>query len=702
MRWNQLSTSTHAIIGASAIFTLTVLVYMPALDAEFIWDDDNYVTANMTLRTSAGLRDIWLKPTALPQYYPLVHTTFWLEYRLWALNPVGYHVTNVVCHAVSAMLLWALLRRLKLPGAWFTALLFACHPVHVESVAWVTERKNVLSGFFCLLSLLCFLPILEPSLDRRHRAGLYAISFVSFLAALCSKTVTCTLPVVILILCWWRSRPIRKNVILPLLPYFLSGFVFGMLTVHLEKHLVGAAGGEWQYTWIERLMIAGRALWFYPWKLVWPAELCFIYPRWSISAGQWHDLLYIGVFLVLLLGLYLYRQRDSRSILAALLVYAVTLFPALGFFDVYPMRYSFVADHFQYLASVPILALVGSLLTTVTAGTGWRYLGPGLVIGVLGGASWSRSHAFLQEDLLWLDTMRKNPAAWIAYNNLGLVYMNRGQLADAMAMFQTSIQVKPNHALAYNNLAMAQERAGEPGRARRSYERSLLLNPTDVRVLNHYGTLLARLEEHDAALEQYQRALAVNPNDVDVRINLGNLYAARGAAEQAAEQFQRALAISPDNADAHHNLGSLLLNQGRVEEALTQFMFALRVRSNVARDYYQAGMALLRLGRDDEAVDQFLCALGVDSNYAMAYFQLGYVFQKRQQIAMAVDCYQKALAVRPEFAEAHNNLGALHELQGQTDKAIQEYREAVRLHPGYVEAQDNLRRVAGTEQLPGD
>lgn len=278
-RWTRVRGPGRFAAGALLIAAVVVVAYLPALRGAFIWDDESYVTQNVHLRTWSGLRNIWFDVGATKQYYPAVHTSFWIEYHLWRLDPLGYHVSNVLLHAVGAILLWQVLRRLSVPGAWLAAAVFALHPVQVESVAWVTERKNVMSDVFYFAALLSYIRFSDLRLDRvpegRPRRY-YALSVLLFGCALCSKTVTCSLPAVILLLMWWKRKRLRVGEVLPVVPMFALGLALGLLTAYLEKYSVGALGEEWGFTFRERCLLAGRALWVYFGKLVYPTELAFI------------------------------------------------------------------------------------------------------------------------------------------------------------------------------------------------------------------------------------------------------------------------------------------------------------------------------------------------------------------------------------------------------------------------------------------
>ncbi len=343
-------------VAALVLIVATLAAYVPAMQGGFIWDDDDYVTDNAALRSLAGLAAIWLQPGAVPQYYPLTFTSLWLDYQLWGVAPAGYHVVNVLLHGTNAVLVWLVLRRLALPGAWLAAMVFALHPVHVESVAWITERKNVLSGAFYLGALLAYLRFagLGAPAAEAERWRSYALAVALFVCALLSKTVTCTLPAVILLLLWWKRGRVTRAEASATVPLFVVGACLALVTIWMERTHVGAQGAAWLLSPIDRALIAGRAVWFYAATLAWPHPLTFVYPRWEIDAGAWWQYLFPLAAAAVTALLFFARARIGRGPLVAVLCFGVTLAPALGFVDVYPMRYSFVADHYQYLASVAV------------------------------------------------------------------------------------------------------------------------------------------------------------------------------------------------------------------------------------------------------------------------------------------------------------------------------------------------------------
>ncbi|MCH7870261.1 MAG: O-GlcNAc transferase, partial [Planctomycetes bacterium] len=376
----------RSALVACALIAATIAAYGPALQGGFIWDDNDHVTHNTAVQNPSGPADIWRRLGATPQYYPLVFTSFWIEHALWGLNPFGYHLNNVLLHLLNAFLLWRVLLRLSIPAAWLAAAVFALHPLQVESAAWITERKNILSAVFYLGALLAYLRFARIGPPARSAAAgwrCYALALLLFVAALLSKTVTCSLPAVILLLLWWKRGRVSWRAFVPLVPMLAIGVGMGLMTVWIEKSHIGATGSEWDLSWVERTLIAGRALWFYLGKLVWPADLMFWYPRWRIDVGEWQQFIYPAAFAGLTAALWISRRRIGRAPIVSLLIFSGTLLPALGFFDVYPMRFSFVADHFQYLACIAPIALLTAGAARAFARGRMRAAGCGVAVLLL-------------------------------------------------------------------------------------------------------------------------------------------------------------------------------------------------------------------------------------------------------------------------------------------------------------------------------
>ena len=609
-------------LGAGLLIALTLAAYAPALEAGFVWDDDDYVTANQTLRSLDGLRRIWMEPGAVPQYYPLTFTSLWLDYRLWGVAPVGYHLANVLLHALNAVLAWRVLTALAVPGAWLAAALFAVHPVHVESVAWVTERKNVLSGAFYLAALLAALraaPLAPGSIGWDRRRSLVALAF--FVAAMLSKTVTCTLPAALLLLVWWKRGRVERRDVAATAPFFAIGGGLALVTVWMEKHHVGSQGIDWQLSLVDRGLIAGRALWFYAGKLLWPWPLIFNYPRWQIDAGAWWQYLFPAAAAAVVVALWLARRRVGAGPLVGVLFFAVTLVPALGFVDVFPMRYSFVADHYQYLASLGLLTLAAAGATrAVPLPESRRTLATpaAVVLAVLGALTWRQAHAYRDAEALWMDTLAKNPSSWMAHNNLGLLLFQRGRVDEAIEHYRSAIRVRADDAFAYNNLGYALAVQGRIDDALAQFGAALRIEPDHPEAHNNMGNALMRLERVDEAIEHYRAAVRSKPRYADAYNNLAGALVAQGRQAEALVSLEEAVRLDPGYADAHYNLGIILAGAGRLDDAVRQYEETLRLRPASPGAHNNLGEVLMRLGRTDDAIRHFDQALRLEPGYVEA------------------------------------------------------------------------------------
>jgi tetratricopeptide (TPR) repeat protein len=553
----------------AALLVLAVLAaYLPAMRGGFVWDDDDYVVNNQTLRSPAGLASIWFQPGSVPQYYPLVHTTFWIEYHLWGLRPFGYHLVNVLLHAAVSLLLVAALRRLRVPGAWLAGAIFALHPVQVESVAWITERKNVLSGVFYMLAALAYFRFAPPDGDESRSASprrWYALSLGLFVCALLSKTVAATLPAALLLVVYGRRGRLSRSDWLPLVPFLVLGAIAGYGTAWMERHSVGAQGEEWALSFPQRLLVAGRAPWFYASKLVWPSNLTFIYPRWRLAPGEFLQWLYPAAALAALAVLWVRRRRFGRGPLVAALFFVGTLTPALGFFDVYPMRYSFVADHFQYLAAAGLIALAAagasrlvSALRRIPAARSAAIAALGAALLLLAGATWRRGHAYGDLETLWRDTIARNPGCWMAQHNLGLAYESRGDLQQAIVQYRKAVEIRPDLETSHFNLATVLARSGDIEGARRSFEEALRVRPDYPEALNNLGNVLILQGKVGEAIERYRRAVALDPGYASAHTNLAIVLGRAGDAPGAIGELRTALGLQPDDPSSMNLLAWLL------------------------------------------------------------------------------------------------------------------------------------------------
>jgi len=642
----------QALLGVLALVALVVLCYWPSLRAGFVWDDDKYVTANPMLAAPDGWRQIWFSTHTQSQYFPLVYSTFRVERMLWGLRPFGYHLVNVLLHALNGGLVFLLLRRLRLPGPWFAAALFALHPVQVESVAWVTELKNVESLIFYLLAVWAWLDFTEP--DCRRPGLSYALALGCAVLALLAKTTACTLPVALAATAWIRGGTISRRRLAQLAPFLLAGLAMGLVSVWWEGHL-GTYNEEEMpaLSWAQRAAIAGRALWFYAGQLAFPADLCFSYPRWEITGSRPGEFTGLLAFSASVLIGVVFRKRLGVRVLAALIFFVASLSPLLGFIPLYTFRYSFVADHYQYTASLGLLALFAGLTAAGGRRLGWPGWGAStvlaLAVAAAGTLTWRQCGVYQSSESIWRDVIAKNPASSLARfnlamdcqeagrweeaiagyretlrvnprhakaaNNLGLLLAQKGELGDAVAAYETALQIAPDFAMAHNNLAVALSTRGELVSAAAHLRRATELDRSSVGPwLNLAGTMAA-LGDTNAVAACYQRATVAAPEDPEPWRALAAWEARRGRAQTAVEACRKAATLAPERVDLALSLGNLLSAVTNYQAAAAAFRRAAALVPEAPLPHYQLSLVLSALGRAQEAAAEMETAKRLNETY---------------------------------------------------------------------------------------
>lgn len=624
---NGVKNSQRIRLFSLALIVATAVAYLPAWNGKPIWDDNAHIT-QPELRSWHGLVEVWTQVGATQQYYPLVHSVFWIEQKLWGDSVLGYHLINIFLHGFAAIVLLRILLRLKVPGAWLAAGLFALHPVQVESVAWISEIKNTLSGLFFFCSILAYL-----NFDQNRSRVAYFGSLALFLFGLMCKTAIAPLPAIILAVLWWRRGRLRlRDDVVPSLAFFGLGIGAGLFTAWVERNFVGAHGTVFQLSILQRCLIAARDFWFYLFKLLWPVKLTFIYPRWQISGAIWWQYLF-PLTLILLLALIWRLRKKNRGPLAAVLVFLGLLFPALGFINVYPFIYSFVADHFQYLACVGPLTLFAAGMTMAldSIAPGKVLLRPTisfLLLLTLGALSWRQCRDYRDIETLWRTTIARNPDCWMAYSNLGSFLSARGNVDEAIRDFRKALELWPNQSKDHNNLGKALVQKG-------------------------------RIAE---AMDHFQTALRVSPEDPDTESNIGAASLQQGDADEAISHLRRAVEKWPRHAQGHINLGNALLQNREIDAAIAEYEKTLALPFDHAESHYSIGTALRQKGDVEEAIVH----------------------------------YRKALELRPDYANAHNNLGNALRQQGRTEEAVHEYEAALKSEPDSILAGNNLAWILAT------
>ncbi len=687
------SSRTRRLVTALVIFALTLVAYFPALRGGPLWDDDFHVTSP-DLQSVDGLRRIWGELGATQQYYPLLHSAFWIENRLWGNAVLGYHLTNVLLHALAACLVVAVVRRLALPGAELAGLIFALHPVGVESVAWISEQKNTLSAVFYLGAALIYLRF-----DQTRQRSTYLGALGLFLLALLTKTVTATLPAALLVVFWWqRGRLDWRRDVGPLLPWLALGMTAGLFTAWVERTFIGAHGEAFGLGPLERGLLAGRVIWFYLGKLAWPAELMFMYPRWVVDATVWWQWLFpLGI--AALLAAWWFAARSRRGLLAGFLIFAGTLFPVLGFVNVYPFIYSYVADHFQYLAQLGIIVPLAAGLTVAAqrlpSGAPWLApLGSAVLLAALGARTWNQCGLYHDAATLYRTTLAQNPASWMAHDNLGVLLVKHPALVpEAIEHFRAAIRFNPRDVNGHNNLGHAlAENPAQLAEAISEYETALRLDPDYGPAHNNLGVALSQIPGRlPEAITHFEAAVRLAPQLPDMQDNLGVALAkVPERASEATAHFEAAARLRPDSAAMRSNLGVALTKlPGRMPEAIRQLEEAVRLNPASAEMQGNLGVALAsQPPRLPEAIVHFQAAVRLAPQSAAAHNNLGAALnQLPERLPEAIEHFATAVQLNPDFEEARANLGnALVRIPGRAPEAIEHFAAVVRLNPRSVEA----------------
>jgi tetratricopeptide (TPR) repeat protein len=640
------------LLGA-AVF----VAYAPALRGGFLFDDDSLLSQSRPVQAANGLYLMWFTTQPL-DYWPVTNSSFWLEWRLWGLQPLGYHVTNVLLHVASAVLIWAILRRLHAPGAWLAASIFALHPVNVQSVAWIAQRKNTLSMVFFLLSILSFIHDLDTG-KRRW----YVLSVVAFVLAMLSKGSVAILPGVLLLVIWWRNGTIARRDLVRMTPFVVVAVGLTLVNIWFQARM---PGGIRNVTPIERVLGAADVVWFYLMKALAPIGLLFMYPQHMVDAGN--AMSWFGLAAAAGVTIALWRARSSRIGRVALflwLLFCCALLPVMGFTDVYFMTYSLVADHYQYVALAAIAIGVGSAIASLIVSPPIRNAIATVILLTLGILTWRQSHLYASAETLYRTTVEKNPSAWVMQNNLGAVLIDRGAYEEAATHLREALRLRPDYPSAHTNLCQAAAHLSRFDEALSECELALRKDPTRWASHNSFGLALASKGRVADAAGEFDAALRLNPSYAEAHYNLADVLLAIGRPADAARHYQTVLQLWPEAAGAYSGLGRALQELGQSAEAETALRNSIRLRPDLSDARKNLADLLLETGRADEAAAQ----------------------------------YRDVLVRDPRSADAHNNLAVALVRMGQTDEALREAGAAVALEPNNAEFRANLSKIAARSHV---
>ncbi|MBN1901522.1 tetratricopeptide repeat protein [Candidatus Sumerlaeota bacterium] len=565
------------LTGAALIMFISFLAYLPLTNAGFIWDDDTFLWENPLIMAKDGLYRFWFT-TEPPDYFPLTSTTLWIEWRLFGMDARGYHIVNILMHALSSVFLWLVLKELKIPGAFVAGLLYGIHPVNVESVAWITERKNTLPMFFNVVAILYFLKY-----EKSRKTGCYVFSLFLFLLALLSKTSVVMTPFVLLLCLWWMNGKIQLRDLKKTAPFFLLAFILSLATIWFQYNRAIGVDVVRDDNLLSRAIIAGWAVWFYLYKALLPVNLSFVYPRWEADTGSIISYLPAISLLIFLFVLWRKRNSSARPLLFGFGYYVITLFPVIGFFNIYFMKYSLVADHWQYTPIAGIIALTVGVVSHYAQKLkrDGRYAVWGLggaVICLFFFITWKQAGIYKNEETLWRDVLRKNPDSGLAHNNWGRMLQEKGDYAKAKEHYLTALKLMPDDMLVPYNIGNILKEQGKYQEAISYYQRALEINPDFFHARNNLGIAFMETGDFDNALQRFQEVIEANPHYQETYINIANLFARGKQFEDALHYYEKSLEIDPEDVLTLGNLANVLAEMGRYKEALRYYEKALALQ----------------------------------------------------------------------------------------------------------------------------
>jgi tetratricopeptide (TPR) repeat protein len=646
---------------AVTIAAAVLAVYWPALHGDWLWDDDTDITANTITHSPTGLLSIWFTPGSQLDYYPIKASVQWVQWHLFGQDTFGYHLTNIILHLIGALLTWRLLGKFNLKFAWLGGLIFAVHPVNVESVAWIAELKNVLSLPPFLLAMCAWIDF-----DERGKGRDYFLALGLFVVAMLCKTSMVTFPIVLLLYAWWKRGAIGWGDLKMSAPFFLVSLGLGLVTMfsdswyaqfyhqQVDAHPIGGP--------LSRLALAGLTFSFYLADCLWPVGLCPIYPRWSVDPPSPLQFLPWLILAGLFWLLWHRRRTWGRHVALGLGFFGIMLAPFLGFMAIGYMDFTWVMDHFLYLPIIGVigLAVAGFDLIYARSGPdlriGWM-IGVSVIMALLAFGSWSYAGNYIDSATYWEYTVERNPDAWRAHNNFGYALFSLGHLSEAREEFERALELNPNYAEAHNNLANAMLKVGQIPEALEQFQEAVRCNPNCLPpVYSNIGSVLIDLGRFQEAVEKLEAAVQAAPQYPDAHYNLGVAFEKMRRIPEAIEQYRQAIHYSPDSAAAHNNLGNLLIQTAQLPEAIEHLQTAVTLDPKLAVAYFNLGNAYLMTGRTKEAFAAFEEALKLKPDYAQVHYNMAIALANLGQTAYAIAEYETVLKIDPYFPGAREGL----------------------------------------------
>ena len=700
--------AARRFLPAALIVAAALLAYWPALRGGYVWDDNVLIVKNRDVRADDGLLRIWFNRKSA-EYLPLTYGMHWLEWRVFSGSATGPHVINVLLHGLGAVLLGFVLQRLRVPGAWLAALFFALHPAAVSSAAWLSERKNTLSMVLYLGSILAYLRFedggshhdgttnttnsnRQTAIRSRHDetrrttkgAPHYLLSLGLFLLALLAKTSVVMLPLVLLLLAWWRRGKVAGRDLLRTVPFFALSLALGLVTVWFQWHnAIGQEAARPEGV-ASRIAAAGWIAWFYLYKILLPAGLYAIYPRWEVNGASVVSFLPLALLAAATALLWAKRKRWGPGPLVAWAYFLVSLLPVLGFAEMSFMRLSLVADHLQYLAMPGILALAAALLARATAGGSARRpaaVAVGICLAAMAVLTFQRAGVFSSDQRLWRDNLEKSPRRASLWRGLGKAYVDADAPDEAIRCFDKSLELDPKDYHAWLDRGFALARANRSAEAIGDYDRAIALKPDCAEAWYNRSNAFFNTGRPAEALRDLDKAIALKPDYAEAYVNRGLIHAAAGRYEDAVRDYDRAIAVQPDSAQAYVNRGLVFAATRRPDEAMRDYDKAIALDPDCVEAWYNRGTAYARAGRLDAALRDLDEAIALKPDYAEAYVNRGNVCLAARLYDEAIGDYGKAIACDPRYADAWYNRANACLAANRPAEAVRDLDRLIELRP---------------------
>ena len=650
------------VLRGLLVLAVTFWVYSPAFHGDWLWDDSVLIVDNPLMSDPGGLRKIWIEPGVLKDYYPVTFTLQRLEWQWFGMHRLGYHLVNISLHALSALLVWRLLEKLGVRGAWCGGVLFAVHPVMVESVAWISELKNTLALPPLLLAMLYWIDY-----DERRSPRDYRQAMILFAVAMLCKGTEMMLPAVLLLHAWGKRGRISVADGKAVAPFFGVALVLGGLGAWLEHHHAGTL--DFVSTgWTERLATVGVQIFFLLSLCVFPVHLLPIYPNALISRPTVLDL-WPWLSLAILAGLiWQHRHTWGRHVGLGLGFFLLFCAPALGFILMDAEKMIWSMDHLVYVPAIGVIGLAAAGLDWAEARVSRTARGlvaalASLLLAVLAVGSHAYAGLFGHAEALWTYAAKENPADWMVYTNLGAALADQGRFFEAVPLYQKSIALNPRYPESHYALAVANDHLGHDEQAIIEYKETLERDPNLIQAYEDLGNALGKAHRYEEAIASFEEAVRINSGVATDHFSLGTLYAEVHRYADAADQFAQAVQLDASQAKYHDALANVLLNLNRLPEAAAELNEVIQLDPGNEKAHSDLGVSLARMRRIPEATQEFQTALQINASDAGAHVNLGAIYLMTGRFAEAAAECEAALRIQPNLAQAQQNLARAQALE---------------------------------------